>query len=60
LAGDRCSASSHRTTGLEGYKIMNALYIYGHFIVPLLFLALATLAGWWSLKYDRDPGDQKP
>ena len=39
---------------------MNALYIYGHFIVPLLFLALATLAGWWSLKHDRDPGDQKP
>jgi hypothetical protein len=38
---------------------MNAFYIYGHFIVPLLFVGLALLASWWSRKYDRDPGDQK-
>jgi hypothetical protein len=37
---------------------MNALYVYGHFIVPLLFVALASLASWWSLKYDRDPSDR--
>jgi len=38
---------------------MNAVYIYSHFIVPVLFVALGALAGWWSHKYDRDPQDKK-
>lgn len=36
---------------------MNVLYVYGHFIVPILFVALASLATWWSHKVDRDPSD---